>query len=269
MFRALLPAPLRAEIAWDTVSHEAGSFIDPELADSHSDLLFSVRLRGAQAFVYMLLEHQSTNDPFMLLRMLAYLVRIWARYRKQHEGPLPVIIPIVIAHAPGGWTAPTSFHALLCPDPRSIPGVADLIPSFSLIVDDLSHLSNTDIKNRALELFPALALWALRDSRDSVRYEKFHAKIREHIPEAEEEAMTIAEQLRQEGMEKGRLEGRLEGRLKGRLEGRLEALITLRFGELAAEHTLRIEAATEEQLTRYLDQLATAKTLEAVFAEPS
>jgi hypothetical protein len=51
-------------IVWDTLKPETGSYIDPKLADSHSDLLFSVRLRnGHDVLVYALLEHQSTQGP--------------------------------------------------------------------------------------------------------------------------------------------------------------------------------------------------------------
>jgi predicted transposase YdaD len=46
-----------AALAWDMARHEPGSFIDPDLADRHSDLLFSVALRDTRAYLYLLLEH--------------------------------------------------------------------------------------------------------------------------------------------------------------------------------------------------------------------
>src|SRR5690606_1704432 len=124
--------------------------------------------RGGRAFLYLLLEHQSTSDPDMPLRMLAYLVRIWERFRKEHEkDPLPPVIPALITHAPGGWSAPRSFHEMFAPAPESIEGLALLVPSFSLLVEDLAQLTNDDIKGKALAAFPSLALWALRDARDA------------------------------------------------------------------------------------------------------
>jgi hypothetical protein len=41
--RGVLPAALVDAIAWPTMTRESGSFIDPDLADRHSDLLFSVK----------------------------------------------------------------------------------------------------------------------------------------------------------------------------------------------------------------------------------
>src|SRR5690606_41098688 len=55
---------------------------------------------------------------------------------------------------------------LLEPDPSTVPELVPYVPHFSLLIDDLAHLSNEDIRDRALDLFPMLALWALRDSRD-------------------------------------------------------------------------------------------------------
>src|SRR3954447_18793687 len=87
LLRELLPAALRVLIAWDTLHGEPGSFVDPALADHHIDLLFSARLRtDAAELVHVLLEHQSTADPAMPLRMLSYHTRLWNRLRKEPAG---------------------------------------------------------------------------------------------------------------------------------------------------------------------------------------
>lgn len=64
LFRAVLPPGVCDAIAWRTLDGAHGSFIDPALADHHSDLLFSARLTtGAPVLLYLVLEHQSTGDP--------------------------------------------------------------------------------------------------------------------------------------------------------------------------------------------------------------
>ncbi|KIG18688.1 Mobile element protein [Enhygromyxa salina] len=305
LLRQVIPPQLCAQIQWHTLARERGSFIDPALRDSHTDLLFSARFNDTRVLLYLLLEHQSTNDPFMPLRMLRYLVNIHERHRRD-KAPLPLIIPAVISHAPEGWTAPVSFGELFTPHPDSIPGLGPLVPSFTLLVEDLSDLSNEDLRGWALAAFPKLALWVLRDSRNSARllhelkhwicefrealrapdgtqavaqllryialvaggmhFATFRAKIHEQIPEAEEIAMTIAEELRQEGMKKGRQEGMEKGRLEGRI-GVLGKLLTLKFGELPPDHAAQIQAASEAQLERYIERILSADTLEAVFAD--
>jgi hypothetical protein len=108
--RVALPPEVVAQVDWDSLSLEPGSVVDEELRETESDLLFSARLLGAQPVLfYVLLEHQSSVDPWMALRMLRYVVRLLERWRQDHPGHalLPVIISLVLFHGPeGGWSAP-------------------------------------------------------------------------------------------------------------------------------------------------------------------
>jgi hypothetical protein len=167
LLRELLPAALRELIAWDTLHRESGSFVDPALADYHSDLLFSARLRtDAAELVHVLLEHQSTADPAMPLRTLSYRTRIWNRSRKANRDAwLPPILAVLVSHAPGGWTTSRSLDELFDPSVRTIPDLAASIPRSLLIIDDLAHLTDDALRARSLAAFPKLALWLLRDAR--------------------------------------------------------------------------------------------------------
>jgi hypothetical protein len=171
LLRELLPAALRELIAWDTLHGEPGSFVDPELADHHSDLLFSARLRTMPpALIQILLEHQSTADPGMPLRTLSYCTRVWNRLRKERpDARLPPVLAVLVSHVPGGWTTSRSLDDLFDPSVLAIPGLSASIPRSSLIIDDLAHLSNDDLKARSLAAFQKLALWLLRDARDPRR----------------------------------------------------------------------------------------------------
>lgn len=303
IFRGALPAAVADAIAWDTATRESGTFIDSELGDSFSDLLFSAQIHGGRALLYLLLEHQSTNDRAMPLRIYFYVGRIWERFRKEHpDEPPPLIVPVVVSHAPGGWTAPQSLQEMFEPNPVTIPGLAELVPNFVLTIVDLAHLSNEEIKARALAAFPTLAFWALRDARDHVqllanlgewaeafteagrtphgvaalaqliRYiavvtdglhvDAFRAKIREYAPQAEAAVMTIAEEMRREGEARGREQGRVQA-----LSDMLRKLVARKFGALSAAHEARIADATAEQLERYVERLLVAATIDAVFDE--
>jgi predicted transposase/invertase (TIGR01784 family) len=170
LLRALLPAAVREAVAWDTLGHERGSFVDKRLADQHSDLLFSARLRtGKPALVYFLLEHQSTRDPAMPQRMLSYQSRIWDRLvRQRPKAQLAPVVAVLVSHVPGGWTAARAFEELFDPAVMAISGLAALVPRCSMIVEDLMQLTNNDLAARPLAAFPKLTLWLLRDARDSV-----------------------------------------------------------------------------------------------------
>ena len=58
------------------------SFISDELRTQESDMVFSVpfRLPGEppqEVIVYILIEHQSSPEALMRLRLLIYMVRLW------------------------------------------------------------------------------------------------------------------------------------------------------------------------------------------------
>jgi hypothetical protein len=275
LLRALLPTAIREAIAWDSLDGEPGSFVDPALTDRHSDLLFSARLRTtAPAFIYVLLEHQSTPDPAMPLRTQSYQTRIWNRFRKKYPAAwLPPILAVLVSHAPGGWTTSRSLDDMFDPSVLAVPGLTALVPRSSLIIEDLAHRSNADLRACSLAAFPKLALWLLRDARDPRRlldsfgawrdvfaeaerapagldalatlltymfrvvdpmhHDELHAKIRQLGPSTEETAMTIAEQWLQKGRKEGLAKGRKEGRAKGLAKGRKEGQVAALRGLLA------------------------------------
>jgi predicted transposase/invertase (TIGR01784 family) len=113
------------------------SFIDPDLAEHRSDLLYAVPLAdGAPGDVYVLFEHKSYPEPAIVLDLLRYLVRIWEQWRREHSGePLPVIVPLMLYHGRERWSAATRFATLLQAPPALLP----YIPDFGYQLTDLSH----------------------------------------------------------------------------------------------------------------------------------
>jgi hypothetical protein len=300
LLRAILPRPLREAIAWETLDSASGSFVDLALADHHSDLLFAARLRaGAPSLVYLLLEHQSTADPAMPLRMLSYQARIWGRFRKEQPGArLPPIIAVLVSHTPGGWTAARSFEQLLDPEVLAIPGLPALVPRFSMIVDDLAAKSDDDLQARSLAPFQRIALWLLRDARDPVRLlDRFDAWIPTILDAGHTrsgfDAITVLihylfqildpvyfailrAKLQVLGTRSREIAMTIaeyleeQGRQKGREEGRVAMLRTLlvhKFQALDAAAEARLRAATPEALDRYARHVLTVDSLAAVFED--
>jgi predicted transposase YdaD len=260
LLRELVPPPIRAVIAWDTMERERGSFVDAVLADRHSDLLFSARLRvGKPDLVYLLLEHQSSDDPSMPFRMLAYQTRIWDRFRKeQPDARLPPIIGVLVSHVPGGWPATRALQDMFDPEVIAISELAELLPRCPMIVEDLAHRSNRDLAARSLAPFQKLALWLLRDARDPVRLlgnfdawrstlieagqtrsgfdalavlihymfrvvdPMYFDALRAKLRELGTRSEEIAMNIAEYLEERGRTQGREEGRTEGREEGRTE-----------------------------------------------
>jgi hypothetical protein len=265
LLRALLPSDLLGLVALDSLELQSGDGRGKQFEEFRTDLLFRAQIGGSPGFVCFLFEHQSSSDASMPLRVLGYLLRTWERYWRREPGaPLPPIVPIVISHDPRGWSAAREFSELLNPKVREHPSVRSVTPSFRYIIDDLSRLSDDELRARALGTFPTLVLWALRDARtpgqilatldqwadaltdaanaaggrdalqqlfvyisnvaENLAFDQFKAEVSKLGPAAQEAVMTIAEQLRAQGLKQGREEGRHEGRKEGRDEARRESL---------------------------------------------
>ena len=123
------------------------SFISEELRTQESDMIFRIPFRdptGAceEVIVYLLIEHQSTVDRSMGLRLLSYMTHIWMEERRewqeakrpQGEWGLTPIVPIVFYTGTGEWKAPISLTALM-----DIPEVLTrFVPTFDTLLLDVN-----------------------------------------------------------------------------------------------------------------------------------
>jgi predicted transposase YdaD len=300
LLRELMPPAVRAVVAWETVEGERGSYVDTRLADQHSDLVFSAGLgTNPSAVVYFVLEHQSTRNPTMPLRMLSYQVRVWRRFVKERRTRwLPPVFAVLVSHAPGGWTDARTFEDLFDPDVMAHTGLAALMPRCSMIVEDLMQRSNGDLAARSLGTFQKLALWLLRDARaparllasfdfwmpamlEVVRARSGLDRIRVlivymfqvigpmHLEILRAKLHALGSQIEEVTMtiaEHFHEEGRQEGRREGRI-ATLRSLLVFKFQTLGAEHEARLQAAPPDMIDRYIQRLLTADSLAAVFAD--
>jgi predicted transposase/invertase (TIGR01784 family) len=303
----LLPGALSARLDWSTLTLAPSSFVDEGLEDSQSDLLFTIELDGRPAFLYLLFEHQSTADPLLVYRELKYEVRIWDEWLEANPKArkLPAIVPILLSHAPGGWSAATQFEQLLDLDEDAMALVADFVPRFRLLVDDLSAESDEALRARSMTALGRIALWCLKTARnadellagmaswaDLLRAVKaapngaaaialvwrylftvHEAPERRVLPalaavlkeEQEKDMASIADQLIEKGMLRGLERGRQEGIEKGE-RIMLARMLERRFGELPGDVRERIEQASLGQLERWADRVLSAQTLAEVMA---
>ena len=272
LLRAHLPPAIANGLQWSTLAAENSSFIAPDLRATESDLLYSIRRRagGAPAWLYVLLEHQSTvrrRDRWMRLRLLQYCCRIWGRDRRRYPGEteLRPIVPMVFYLGSGRWRYATEFSELF---PREVRGWRWL-PSFEHVLIDHSETEPEGVRGklkgrlaqlmmlavyraavawpaleRALPLLAELArrgggeqsmfVWyVLATQREPLRG-RFAKELQRQIPGPEGDIMNYVEEIKQQGRLEGRQEGRLEGRQEGELKGRQE-------GELKGRQEGRLE----------------------------
>ncbi|MCA1784872.1 MAG: Rpn family recombination-promoting nuclease/putative transposase [Desulfobacteraceae bacterium] len=143
-----LPDRVLGLVEMSTLEICKDSFIEKELADYYSDILYRVTLKdGSSGFIYLLFEHKSFHDKYVHLQLLEYMVKIWRLYIKQHKGEdfkLPIVIPLLICHARQAWPEDTVRLKSLLSGP--VDDLAGYIPDFGFELYDLHRFSDDQIK---------------------------------------------------------------------------------------------------------------------------
>lgn len=298
---AALPRQLLAELDLATLRALPSTFVDAALAERHADLLFEVALRrGGGALVYLLMEHQSASDAWMPLRLISYQLRIWEQWRREHpDAPrLPAIVPIVVHHGEGTWSAPRRFADLVDLSVAERTALGGHVIDFEAIVDDLSAHEPAALARRGMAQVARLALVALRTARDDEEFRRQVGLLARLLRDARERrgsAASVALVLRylfelrartelrevealdvERGVDAmGRKvvswaeEERMLGREEGRTDGRREALIELaaqRFGALSGEQRAALERADAATLERAVRRILGARSFEELLA---
>lgn len=278
LLRWQIPEAISRHLDWQSLRLEPGTFIDSHYRHSESDLLFSARLDGSPCLVHVLFEHQIQEDPWLALRLLRYMVRIWESRLKNHpdSARLPVIIPVVLVQNAELWTLSPQFADLL-DIPAALAG--DIHPftpdfTFSLIqlaalpfeairgtpagimilrtmkAERLARLLSDPVWDEALliqiprEIHELLIRYMLRADLDKEAFDaRVHAIRQKELQSA---TMTLADQLREEGLQKGLQEGRQEGLCIGKIQA-LEEFLGL---PVSSRETLEGRTLDELEATR-------------------
>ncbi|WP_040698331.1 Rpn family recombination-promoting nuclease/putative transposase [Nocardia vinacea] len=302
--RLVLPREIVARLDWATLEVQSGTFVSDELRSRQSDLLFRTRLDGHDAFVYILLEHQSRSDNLMPFRMLEYIVSIWNHYlRAQPDArSLPPIIPVVVHVGPTGcrWTAPMDVAELIDVDADTRAALGDCMPRLRYILDDINAVDlpallrrpltpaakvmlflqktasgNTDLVAQLLLLHPELrAIIAGPGGKQDFRIiVKYIMLVGDMNPD---DLDPLADQLGHEAKDvivttadRLRAEGRAEGEARGEARWRAATLIeqlTFKFGRLPASVEQAVRDGGLEQLKLWSARVLTASSLDDVLA---
>jgi predicted transposase/invertase (TIGR01784 family) len=159
--RHSLPAEVLAALDLSTLEIAKDSYVTPELRQIYSDLVYSVAYRGRKPeqrlIIYLLFEHKSRPDAWVMLQLLRYILASGDEYRKRHPKAthLPPVYPLVLYHGRRAWHVSTQFQDLIAPLPEAL---APYVPQFRYDLHDISARGNAEIKGEVLTRLVQLAL---------------------------------------------------------------------------------------------------------------
>jgi putative YhgA-like transposase len=244
----------------------------------------------------VLFEHQSSSDPWMPLRLLRYMVRIWEHWLEDHEDAkvLPAIVPVVLYHGDERWSAPRAFDAVLDVPEAVRPVLAEHLVRFAYVLDNLSEVPDDWLRARdPVTAFVDLCLKHARrgalfveilsgsgdlmrearrthGGREALQFVVSYiftvndAKHRQALTavlerESGPEAKDIIMTIAEQFIEQGIQQGE---------RGALLRLLRKRFGAQVNDDTeRRVAAASPEQIALWLERVLSAATLAELLAD--
>ncbi len=160
----LFPLEIRETINLQDLKRVSDSFIDDELEEYFSDIIYQTHLANQETLVTLLFEHKSYTVPFPHIQLLQYILNIWKQEIKNGKTVLSLVIPIVIHHGDATWEYKSMKSYFV-----DLPQVLHkFIPDFDYILFSLNDIEDdrlTSIKNVILSM-SAMLLKHSHDEND-------------------------------------------------------------------------------------------------------
>ena len=248
-FEKNLPANIKADIDLTSIMPQKDSFIDDQLKLQITDLLYTAQFNNRQGYIYLLVEHSSTQQHLLPFRMLKYVIAVMDHHITTTKSKiLPIIVPIIFHSGKRPYTHSTNLFDLFGDEKELAKNIlwkpCQLIDLATIDEEELEaslwyglparFLKNIHTKD--MDSFIEKVMVDLRAIEKTGKLEyiytmlnyaveageikdgnKFKENIRNNLVNIEEEkVMTLAEQYRQRGIQEGRQEGILQGIMKGK-----------------------------------------------------
>ena len=122
---------------YSTLEKMPGSYVTDDLRQRADDVVWRVRADGEWVYLYLLIEFQSTVDPWMPVRIMTYVGLLYQDLirggQTLENRKLPPVLPIVLYNGSSKWTAATDVADLI---PRAPGLVARYLPRLKYLLID-------------------------------------------------------------------------------------------------------------------------------------
>lgn len=256
------------------------SFVSNQYKERETDLIQKVKIKGKDAYIYILIEFQSSVQRFMSVRILHYITNLYIYLLENNKklDMLPAVFPILLYNGDKKWTSPDNISQLI-ENNLSLEEFGINFKYFKIVENEFSKdfllkagnivstlfLTETSfdielIKNAFEELFDkendkqAMSIFfnwyeqlSNNSKLDSNQFNEI-AKVYSEKNEVKSMLVTALQKQKESFREEGRAEGRLEGKLEGELnKSRVYSLKMLekKFKSIPSDIKENIEKCTD------------------------
>ncbi|MDD2443018.1 MAG: Rpn family recombination-promoting nuclease/putative transposase [Desulfotomaculaceae bacterium] len=144
-----LPQKIMGIIDIETLEPQKDSYIDEDLKEGFSDLLFRANINNREGYLYLLFEHKSYPSRDVAFQLLKYTVRVWDT-KIGETGQLPIIIPLVVYHGKEGWNIKPTLGEMILGYDELPQDIRALVPNYQYLLFDLSRFTDEEIKGAVI-----------------------------------------------------------------------------------------------------------------------
>ena len=284
-FEQFLPEELQKSLNLTTLKSIQESYIQADLNEHFSDIVFEVKTtEGNPIDLVLLFEHKSAPDKHVLLQVGHYIFSHWVKCINEKK-ELKVIIPLIYYQGKKTWEKPILSNLF----PRVEGSLNQYIPAINHIFIALSTLSDesiSQIRNRLM----AAAVLAQKKGINFIKWEEdlkkiftllpveiepgnflqqmfvyiinvseipqpeFKKAIETIPPTVKSNIMTTYSQIKQEGILEGEQKGKQEGILEGEQKGKIEVILNGLKNGLSVELLANITGLTVTEVEKIIKE---------------
>ncbi|PAV01814.1 ISNCY family transposase [Arsenophonus sp. ENCA] len=251
-FDIWLPDEIKALCDLDSLKVESSSFIDSDMKNYQSDILYSVSTKKGSGYIYVLIEAQSSPDKLIAWRLMRYSMAAMQKHLDVGHKELPLVFPILF-YSGEQTPHPYSTHWFDCfrdrklaeniyTNPFKLADVTTLDDGeimkhkrMALLTLIQKHIRRRDMTELMNEIVTLLSYNYYTDNQvitlfnyliqegNAQKPMEFITEIAKQSEKHEGALMTIAQALRQEGKIEGIQEGIQIGEQNGMQKGEKQA----------------------------------------------
>jgi predicted transposase/invertase (TIGR01784 family) len=273
------------DIDFSNIEKLGATYILEEYQKRETDLIIKLNIKGQEAYLYILIEIQSSPDKYIAMRVLQYLLSFYQDLLKQKEelpDKLPPVFPIVLYTGKKPFNCAVTLEELIDKPYRRLQKYVPKFEYYKVAINEIQdgiygelielenivaacfNLVRAEKKEKTLEAFEQLVEIA-KEHREYLRraieiwlrqfFKRKGVEIGE-IPLTGGRAMIedVIDQVYEEGKEKGIVEGIERGKLEGITEGKLQMARELLNLGFSVEKLAEITKLPLEELKKALSE---------------